>query len=137
MARREKKLLGKQLATVIAGGFLEIVTELIGDTYLPAGDIIPGSVPYNNGDALGLLEATVVTVIGIAKEKPYVTLVGAGGLAVATPNLVGKAVLNATLPMSTTAPMGMGATAYTSTGRYGRAVSLPAMAVIVPKYARR
>lgn len=138
MGRREKKILAKQVALAISGGLLEIVTELASDVYLPQANIIPGSQPYNAGDAVGLLEATTVTLFGILKEKPYVTLVGAGGLAVAFPNLLGKTIINAVTPAGTaSAPMGMGGTAYTNTGRYGRNVALPAMAVITPKYARR
>lgn len=128
MARREKKLLAKQVVIAIGGGLLEIVTELVGDNALPQADIITGVQPYNVGDALGLLEATLVTAFGIAKEKPQVVLVGAGGLAVAFPNLLGKAIINSMTPTVGTQALRMNGGS--STGKYGRNVALTPMKVI-------
>lgn len=121
MAR--KKDMVKDIALVIGGGFVEIFVEVLGDTYAPYV-IIPGTQPYNMGDALGALEATAVSLIGVYKNKPKALLLGAGGLAVAVPNLVGKMVIN-TVPMSVAQLGNQG----TSTGRYGRVVSLPPMVV--------
>lgn len=126
----------KDVAMVIAGGLLEIITENIADMALPQINIIPGTQPYNTGDAVGAIEATVLTLVGVYK-KPKAMLLGAGGLAVAVPNLVGKIALNATFSVGGySAPVNMTGMSYTSTGKYGRNLAL-APSKILPKQVRR
>lgn len=119
MAQRKtrKREVLKDVATVIAGGLVEVIVENFADAFVPQYNIIPGSQPYNTGDALGALEATAITLFGVMKRKPKATLFGSGGLAVAVPNLVGKVVMNM-VPVST-----VGARLSLPTygqGRYGR-----------------
>lgn len=117
MNKTQKSML-KDVATIAVGGFIEIVTEIIGDNVMPNTTIIPGAQPYNAGDALGAVEATVLTLVGVYKDKPKLTLLGAGGLAVATPNLLGKAVMSATY---STVPQRFGNGGNgNSLGRYGK-----------------
>lgn len=83
----QKKGILKEVGIVIVGGFVEIFTELAVDTFASPSPVV-GNI--NTGDLVGALEATLVTVVGYKKDNYKVLLLGAGGLAVATPNLVGK-----------------------------------------------
>lgn len=120
----------KDVALIAGGGFLEIFTELVADLVSKAPVI--GS--YDFGDTMGALEATLVTALGVGKDKRLFTLLGAGGLAVAVPNLVGKTVAG----YSYAAPASMGSTSYMyGVGKYNNRTPLPTATVIVPYYARR
>lgn len=111
MVSARKKSILKDVAAIAAGGFLEIVVENIGDNI----------ANQSTGDLLGAAEAAALAAFGVYKDNHYATMVGAGGLAVAVPNLVGKAVMGSyTLVPRLGMSMGMG---YTG-GKYGNAAPI-------------
>lgn len=86
----KKASLLKEVGIVVAGGFAEIFTEIAVDTFATAN---PVAGKINTGDLVGAMEATLITVFGYKKNNYNMLLLGAGGLAVATPNIVGKMVM--------------------------------------------
>lgn len=99
----------------------------------------PLNVNYDDWVLDGLLPIAL-GVAGKYKKSPKLrkTAKGAGltgGALLLNLVLQNTAVSAPFLPFGT--QMSTGAAAYTSTGKYGRSVSLPAMAIVAPKYARR
>src|SRR5512136_599948 len=132
MVSRVKRDMLKDVMTVIGGGLLEIVVEAVSDAALGTAPIINGPQPYNVGDAMGGLESLIVTTVGIAKSKNRVIQLGAGGLAVAVPNLVMKAVAD-TMPAPTASLSFFGGS---SQGSYGKSKPMGATPVTAMRYPR-
>lgn len=134
LSTETKKTL-KNIGLVAIGGIVEWAVESASDMYVTGQqDIFPG---YNTGDAIGAAEAVILTVVGLYTKKEKVALVGAGGLAVAVPNLIVKGLRQAgvTIPaqsFSTNSTLNYG-----GQGRYNRHVALAPATYVPPAYRRR
>lgn len=131
MVTRYKKDLTKDVLTVIGGGLLEVAVESMMDAWAPQV-IMPGAQPYNVGDAVGGLEALFLATVGIANDNKRVFQLGAGGLAVAVPNLTMKVIANSMTPATTAGSFSMA-----SGGTYNRVKSAGTMNVTAMRYPRR
>lgn len=80
----------KQIALIVAGGFLDIVLEIMLDKAGLVNTIVYGAV--NASDLVAAVIAFAVTGAGVAMKKESIAFLGAGMVAVSVPQIAGKAL---------------------------------------------
>lgn len=135
VSKRQRSERAKELGAIVAGGIVEVIVESLIDVAMPAQPVLFQS--YNVADFIGALESLTLGFAGLGMDNKYVTLIGAGGLAVAVPNLVWKVfrAIGAPLPIETIRSQSQ--PFYSTQGKYGRNIALPPQTFIAMRYPHR